>query len=423
MAVLGVLKERIQSRLWPTPALGAAVAVVLALALSGAGRTTDGRWVGDAAASRALLQVLAGSSLTVVALVFSLHVVALQLAASLYSPRLLRTYARDWAIQAAMAVLIATFAFCLVTLATFGAAPGVPEVSITVAVLLGLACVGALVGVVSHIVTSLRVETMMAGLHTDAEVVIGTWVDVPRALESGERLEPRVVGQSPARIRAERAGFVQAVNSSHLAGWAHDAGVLVRVDVVAGEHVLSGQVLARVWGIDQTDLAAAKVARDFLVGFERTPDQDPEFGIVQLVDIALRAMSPSLHDPTTAVHALGHLASLLTDVATAPDGVDIVVRDEEDNARVWLATRSLTDFLQTTCKPVVRVAADDPDVMAANTRLLGAVRRSGGPASHDAVDEELAYVERCVRRTMTDEADLERVLDDITAARRPAEDG
>ena len=414
MAGLSVLRERLRSRLWPVPALAAVVAVAGALALSRVG--SGGGWVSDPEAARGLLQVLAGSSLTVVALVFSLHVVALQLAASQYSPRLLRTYSRDWVIQAALAVLIGTFAFCLVTLATFGDGDGSAGPSVTVAVLLGLACVGALVGVVSHIVTSLRVETMMAGLHADAEAVITDWVGHRR--DGGDGLSMAVGTRAPsARLTAQRSGFVQAVDAPGLAAWAGRAGAHVRVDVVPGEHVLAGEPVARVWGVEQQAVADSGPAGALLVGFERTPDQDPALGLVQLVDIALRALSPSLNDPTTAVHALGHVTSLLVDVAAQPEGADLVTDGPDGLTRVWQASRSLTDFLAITCHPLARAAQGEPDVLCALVRTLAAVGQQAGPAGTAPIRAELAHLERCAQRGLADEDDRRRVEEAVADAR------
>ena len=166
---LGVLAERLRSQLWPIPALAAALALLLGVAASAIRAPAGSGPVGaDPASARGILEVLAGSSLTVVALVLSLQVVALQLAASQYSPRLLRTYARDWVVQVSLGVLIATFVFSITTLALFGASQRTPSASVVIGLLLGLGCVAALVAVVAHIVTSLRVETSMADLHEDA---------------------------------------------------------------------------------------------------------------------------------------------------------------------------------------------------------------------------------------------------------------
>jgi uncharacterized membrane protein len=414
---IGVLTERVRSHLWPIPALAAAAAVALALVLSTVGRAGSGSWAVDPQAGRGLLQMLAGSSLTVVALVFSLHVVALQLAASQYSPRLLRTYARDWAIQSSLAVLIGTFSFCLVTLATFGSGDETPQASLTLAVLLGLACVAALVGVVSHIVASLRVETMMAELHADADRVISDWIGRPRVGAEPALADVADLAGAPALLRARRPGFVQAVDWERLARWAQGSGSRVRVDVVAGQHVLDGDALARVWGCEQSELDETGMATAVLVGHERTPDQDPALGLVQLVDIALRALSPGINDPTTALHAIGHLTSLLATLASGATDTDLVTAGPDGSPRVWGAGRSLADFLLQTVHPVVRAAADDPDVLMAVAGLLGEVRSAPGPVDTQAVDDTLDYVQRHARSRVADDADRARVESAIAAAR------
>ncbi len=412
-----MLTERVRSHLWPIPALATAAAVALALALSTVGRAGSGWWAVDPQAGRGLLQMLAGSSLTVVALVFSLHVVALQLAASQYSPRLLRTYARDWAIQSSLAVLIGTFSFCLVTLATFGSGDEAPQASLTLAVLLGLACVAALVGVVSHIVASLRVETMMAELHADADRVISDWIGRPRVGAEPALADVADLAGAPALLRAGRPGFVQAVDWERLARWAQGSGSRVRVDVVAGQHVLDGDALARVWGCEQSELDETGMAAAVLVGHERTPDQDPALGLVQLVDIALRALSPGINDPTTALHAIGHLTSLLATLASGATDADLVASGPDGSPRVWGAGRSLADFLLQTVHPVVRAGSDNPDVLVAVAGLLGEVRSAPGPVDTQAVDDTLDYVQRHARSRVADDADRARVESAIAAAR------
>ena len=406
MPTLSVLGERLRSRLWPIPALAAVLACLGAVGLSML-RPDDAGWLSDPSAVRGLLEVLAGSSLTVVALVFSLQVVALQLAASQYSPRLLRTYARDRVIQAALGVLISTFVFSLVTLALVGAGDRAPVVSVVVAVALGLASVAALVGVVGHIITTLRVETMMADLHDDAAEVVAAVYGAGSAFDgSGPRRDGSV---DALAVAAPRAGFVQAVDRAWLARWAADAGAVARVDVVPGDHVLAGQPLARVWDADPDGVNADRVAAAVLVGHERTPDEDPAYGLVQLVDVALRALSPGVNDPTTAVHAVGHLASIVASLAAEPLGADRVTEGPDGQPRVWEAQRSLDDLLTVACDPVARHAGDNPEVLLSLVRLLAEAYRRGGPDASDDVRRHSEYLARAADRGLSDASDLRRV--------------
>ena len=410
MPALSVLAERLRSRLWPVPAAAAGASAVLAVALS-AVRPNVGEdpvwWPGEPSSARGLLETLAGSSLTVVALVFSLQVVALQLAASQYSPRLLRTYARDAWIQGSLAVLLSTFVFCLVTLALFGTVERPPRLSVAVAVLLGLACVGALVGVVAHIVSSLRVETMMAEIHSDAETVL----DSAYGSDVGEAPLgwPAVArsGDEGAPVRADRPGFVQAVDRQAIAQWADEHGAYVRLGVAPGSHVLVGDPLGRVWPGDVDDGDGAAVRRAVLVGFERTPDQDPAFGIVQLVDIALRALSPSVNDPTTAEHALGHLASLLGEIAVRSAGP--VRRTESGSTlRVVEPVPMVADLLADTVRPVARAAGPNVPVLLGLLELLGHVRGRDARCAA-AVADQAAYVVRRAEERLADEEDRAEV--------------
>lgn len=411
MARLGVLGERLRSRLWPIPALAAAMATVLAVGLSTVrSELTSAWWPGEASSARGLLEVLAGSSLTVVALVFSLHVVALQLAASQYSPRLLRTYARDLIVQTSLAVLIATFVFSLVTLALFGSADEPPRVSVAVAVVFGLGSVAALVGVVGHIVSSLRVETMMAELHADASSVIRQVYGTDETWLTGPVIELTSGGGRP--FHAPQSGFVQAVDRVRLLRWAEDHGMTVAVEVSPGTHVLGGHVLGRAYGATDADVDAA-LTPAVLIGHERTPDEDPGFGLMQLVDITLRALSPGVNDPTTALHALGHLTSLLMEIAELRPGNVVVTEDNNGTPRVLEARTTLGDHVEATCMPVIRAGAGDPAVLLAITRLLAAVAEVDDESAGPAVRTTAAYVERAARRSIADPRDLHMILDAV----------
>jgi uncharacterized membrane protein len=416
---LSVVGERFRSRLWPIPATGAVLAGVAAALLSTVRPEPQAEsvfWPGEPSSARSLLEVLAGTSLTVVALVFSLFLVALQLAASQYSPRLLRTFSRDPWVQASLAVLISTFVFSLVTLALFGTVDRPPRISVAVATALGLAGVGALVGAVAHIVSSLRVETVMNETHEDAARVI-------HAARDSAELAPRPADWPPAgspgtdarQLSAPRSGFVQAVARPRLVSWAQRHTAYVQLDVTPGDHVLDGRPLGRVWFADRgpgDDAADApnvdEITSAVMIGYERTPDEDPAFGVVQLVDVAARALSPSMNDPTTAVHAIGHVAALLGQVATSDRGAFRLSRGKDGTVRLVERQRTMTEYLATACRPLVRAGANHPQVLLALIDLLDYVR-TGAPDASAAVDAELAYLVRGAEHGLTDETDRETV--------------
>jgi len=187
------LRDALTTQVWPLPTLGVALAVVLGVALPQLDAVTvlpDGLtgylFGGGADATRSVLGTIAGSLITVTALTFSLTVVTLQLASSQFSPRLLRTFTRDRVVHLTLALFLATFTFAVVVLRTVrsaasGRAEFVPEMSVTVAVLLTLASVIGLVLFLSHLATTIRVETMLVTVHTDArEAALGD--HVPRGV-------------------------------------------------------------------------------------------------------------------------------------------------------------------------------------------------------------------------------------------------
>jgi uncharacterized membrane protein len=415
---LSVVGERFRSRLWPIPATAAVLAGVSATLLSTVRPEPDAEsvlWPGEPSSARGLLEVLAGTSLTVVALVFSLFLVALQLAASQYSPRLLRTFSRDPWVQASLAVLISTFVFSLVTLALFGTIDQPPRISVAVAVVLGLAGVGALVGAVAHIVSSLRVETMMNETHDDAARVIDGSLG---GAEHGPRPAgwPPVgsSGDEPRELSAARSGFVQAVGRPRIVSWAQRHGAYVQLDVMPGDHVLAGRPLGRVWfendGAADRDEApeVGGIASAVMIGYERTPDEDPAFGIGQLVDVAVRALSPSMNDPTSAVHAIGHVAALLGQVALSDRGAFRLSRAKDETVRLVERERTLTEYLAVTCRPLVRAGGVHPQVLLAVIDLLDYVR-AAAPDAESSIEAELAYLLRGAESNLADETDRQSV--------------
>jgi uncharacterized membrane protein len=410
MRQLHVITERLRSTLWPTPTVAALIAAAVAVALAAmTPQQPDWRWwPTDPLAAEGLMEVLAGSSLTVVALVFSLHVVALQLAASQYSPRLLRTYARDWIVQTAMAVLIATFVFCLVTLAAWAGMPVTPGFSVAVATVLGIASIAALVGVVAHIVASLRVETLMAGIHEDTAPVIDA------AYGAIEQF-PQDIPETRVTLRAPRSGFVQSVNRDRIARWAGQRRAFVLVEAFAGTHVLRGQALGFVAAEDHDvprDLS--DVADAVLLGRERTPEEDPGFGLAQLVDVAQRALGISVNDPTTARHAIGHLTAQLLQICGSGGGQGLVTKDSDGVVRVCQTLPTPAEHLRNTFRPLARSSGGEPEVVKDLSRLLDLVVECA-PVLADEVRGHAEYLSRCIERDMADPADREEALERLSA--------
>lgn len=151
-----------------------------------------------------------------------------------------------------------------------------------------------------------------------------------------------------------------------------------------------------------------EIASAVMIGHERTPDEDPAFGIVQLVDVAARALSPSMNDPTSAVHAIGHVAALLGQVAASDRGAFRLSRAKDETVRVVERERTITEYLAVTCRPLVRAGGAHPQVLLALVDLLDYVV-TAAPDAASAVDAELAYLLRGAENELADETDRQAV--------------
>jgi len=397
------LRDALTTQVWPLPTLGVALAVVLGVALPQLDAVTvlpdglTGYLFGRGAdAARSVLGTIAGSLITVTALTFSLTVVTLQLASSQFSPRLLRTFTRDRVVHLTLALFLATFTFAVVVLRTVrsaasGRAEFVPEMSVTVAVLLTLASVIGLVLFLSHLATTIRVETMLVTVHTDArEAALGD--HVPRGV-TRPALEPP---PDAVVVLARRSGFLLDVEEEGLLAAVCGQESCLRVDRVPGDWVVAGTPLGLAWRLDgePTDDDVRRQLQSCVdagvsVGRERTLHQDMAFGLRQLTDVAVKALSPGINDPTTAVHALGHSAALLCELAGGELGPRRLV-DADGRVRVELRRASLDDLVRLAVDQPRRYGASDPDVLARLLALLADLAWAADPVE----------AEPCVRREL-----------------------
>jgi uncharacterized membrane protein len=330
---LHTLRRALRGALWPVPAAAVLLAIALALGLpevdrhlqEGPGEPLTFVFGGGPSAARSVLSAIATSLISVTTLLFSLTIVTLQLASSQYSPRLLQTFVRDRVVQACLGILLGTFVFALVVLRSVRSADDsddttfVPRLSVTVALLLTLFSVGALVAFLSHQSRQLRVETMLRDVHVEAGATLGR---LTREQADDEQpdidLPPVPAGAWP--LCARHSGFLVQVTEAPLLAAARDAGVVLRLIPRPGESVLAGVPVAWAWrdgpgGEPSTEALEDALAGALVVGYERADRGDPSYGLRKLVDIAARALSPGINDPTTAVHALSHVSDLLGLVA------------------------------------------------------------------------------------------------------------
>lgn len=413
------LREYAAGSLWVQPAIAALAALLVGTLLSLVrvgphSLLAPLAFQGTADDARTLLISIAGTVVTVIALVLGLTVVALQLSSTQFSPRLLRNFLRDRPTQWVLSVYLATFVYSAAGLYTVGVASGnriqdFPRIAVTGAIVLLFATLGMVVYFADHLAHSLQIDRITAYVQTSTLKVLQ---EKPGMVE-----EPAPVAPPWASIvRATRSGYVETAHPEQLLPVAarHRVSVLIRPRV--GEHVVEGTAIAWLWAAAPDDPAPdagtfeRAVGDAVRIGFERTLEQDAAFGIRQLVDIACKALSPAVNDPYTAVQAIDHLSVIFAALAARPLGDD-VARDAAGGAVVVVPGRRFGDYLSTMCGLIRRFGAQEPTVSVALLRLLGDCRTFVGQDAVRLADirREGDLIVADAEREVVQPADLEQV--------------
>lgn len=378
--------ERIRDSQFYLPALF----ILASLVLAAVARELDARDPDGASylipssvqAGRVLLGTVAGAIITVAALVFSFTAVTVQLASSQYSPRVVQEFIRDRVQQLVVGVFMGTFTFCLVSLATVGGPSGVQtraDWAVTIGVALGVLSAIVIVGYIDHVTRRVRVDDTIQRLADRTREAFSRPVTATASV-AGESWNLAPDSTSTA-LRSEHDGFVQEIDIDGLVA-ALDSGMVARLDVWTGSHVIEGMRLLTVWTAGAAHPPEDDFSRFIAVGDTRTIDQDPGLGVQQLVDIALRALSPGVNDPATAADVVIQLARCLrtSHLAGHPDRAFV-----GPNGARLLAPHSPTfgEVVSSALDPIRRVAGDQPVVLEAIIESLTAVLDEMDPDGAD----------------------------------------
>lgn len=268
----------------------------------------------------AVLSAVSTGLITVTGVVFSVTVVALQLASSQFTPRLLRNFVADRSNQVVLGVFIGTFTYALLVLRVVespsaGTEGFIPRAAVGVGVMLFLASVGFLVHFIHHASRSIRVPVIMERVARETirnvESMFPERVADPADEQELEAPADTVV------ITSRRSGYLQAVDARALFEHGEEKQLVIRMERMIGDYVLPDSALATAWPPGLVDDGVRDVVRRaFVLGEERTPEQDIEFGIIEISDIAVKALSPGINDPRTAVHCIDRLADILLNLGT-----------------------------------------------------------------------------------------------------------
>jgi uncharacterized membrane protein len=298
-------------------------------------------WVysGGPEGARAVLSTIAGSVLGVAGVTFSITIAALTLASSQFGPRLLANFMRDTGNQIVLGTFIATFLYCLLVLRTIRGGEGsafVPQLSVTAGVGLAIASLGVLIFFIHHVALSIQAPQVVGNVAADLHRTIEKLY--PRQIGSG----PREAGPGPDRqqvpesfeehnspVLSHHNGYIQAVGDERLMELATEHDVVLRIEHSPGDWVVRDQPLVRVWPDSKASAELCdEISEAFILGHRRTNVQDLAFTIHQLVEVAVRALSPGINDPFTAIQCVDQLSAGLVHLA----GIDFPAALRVDDA-------------------------------------------------------------------------------------------
>jgi uncharacterized membrane protein len=347
MVKLQQLWSDLRGSFWFVPSLIVFGSIALALGLIEAGSlvTSDtlAKWPrlfgAGAEGSRGMLEAIAGSAITVAGVVFSITVVALTLASSQYTPRTLRNFMRDRANQVTLGVFVGVFTYCLIVLRTIrgGDDSFVPSLAVLGGFILALISVGVLIFFIHHIASTIQAATIIASI---AEETTGA-IDhlFPEELGHGEdereldKPEWRLASGAWRQVPAAGVGYIQNVDNEALLRFARELHTVIRMERGIGDFVVEGAPLVSISSEIELDRETVeRLNKAYVINRYRTVEQDVGFGIRQIVDVALKALSPGVNDTTTAVMCVDYLTAIL--VRLARRRIPSRYRSDEGNLRV-----------------------------------------------------------------------------------------
>jgi uncharacterized membrane protein len=376
MSHRGKFGEYLSGALWFWPGIASLVALIAGLIMGRIILSPDSplaplAFQGTADDARGLLTTITSTVVTVIALVLGLTVVALQLASTQFSPRILRNFLRDRATQVVLSVFMATFVYSTAGLFTVGVSGGsrteeYPRLAVSAALVLLFASLAMVVYFADHLAHSIQIDAVTTRAELGARQVAETH---PGTSEDARPQPPLWA----VPLVALRSGYIQTAHPRTLLPLASRHGVHVVLLARVGEHVIAGTALASVWRPSESDpppdaqMFSRALDEMVDIGFERTLQQDITFGMRQLVDVACKALSPAINDPYTAVQAIDHLTVIFCAMAVRPVGDDIA---RDGSGVVIVPGRRFGEYLVVLCGMIRRYGASEPIVCLALLRLL-----------------------------------------------------
>jgi uncharacterized membrane protein len=378
-------REALRTNLWLVPMLEVLAALVLYAGTHVLDRAAyDGHvtlptWViaGSADAARQILTSLAAAVITVVGVVFSIMIVTLTLASTQFGPRMLRNFIRDRGTQVTLGTFVATFVYATLVLISISPGPHggfVPHASITMAVALVAVSMGVLIYFIHHIATSIQLPQVIASIASDLSQAIESETNDGGGLEAGPSVAELTqrMDEGGGTVPAPSSGYLQYIRHHTLVGLATQKGAVIRLLHRPGHFVVEGHPMATVWPPACAPAVRDALRRAHITGPYRTLTQDLAFAVDQLVEIAIRALSPAVNDTFTALTCIDWLGESLCRITTRwhPTRVH---RDSHGYVRVITAHVSYTRLVERAFEKIRQAGKGMPAVLIRQLEALSKI--------------------------------------------------
>ena len=355
--------------------------------------------------AQSVLAALASSMLTFIVFVFSILLLAVQLASAQLTPRVIAHFYRNRALRLSLALFVFVFTFDLAVLARVG--ESAPRLSVWLAAYSSVAAIGVFLYMIDHVGKSLRPVSVLTSIGAEAHTVIEA-VYPPRVTtpaKAASHAPAASEGDACRTVASVRSGVVLAFDPGGLAALARRADGLIEVVPQVGEFVARGDPLFRLHGgadVDDRDLQ-----QSIAIGPERTMEQDPAFAFRIIVDVAAKALSPAINDPTTAVLALDQLHHLLRSVGLR-DLQTGQVRDETGQLRLSYRTPDWDDLVDLAVTEIRQYGRDSIQIARRLRAMLESLIRIVPMDRAGRLRAELELLRRTVERAFQDPEDRTR---------------
>lgn len=415
--------DSIRSSLWALPFAMVAAAAALAYAALHINLETAGDWAwflfsGGSSQAPQFLSSLVGAMITMATLAVSITMVVLTLAAQQLGPRLIRSFMSDHRTQMTLGLFIGTVVYLLLVLhSAYNQSNQVSNLAVTGGTVLVLVCVVTLLLFVHHLAHSIIADNVIdrVGAQLDEDVL---------------RLLPERAGEQPQQpelkrhgkpVLLARGGYAQVIDYDSIVSTATKANAVVELDIRAGHHAVPGRILGYVSPAPAADDALCRVVRNaIVVGRERTAVQDLEFSIRQLVEIALRALSPGINDPYTANAALDRLTLSIALIMTR-DAAKSVWKDDDGTIRLVAPVSTFEGITDAAFNQIRQQGL--PAVLIRMAQNIGQLLQQADDAHRPALEKHLKFVVAAGRRTIAAETDLEDLETSAQEASDEAREG